>query len=115
MLNAGWWPTYYVVGPLGHVRPSMRVAYESWQVNAFGGLAINAPTPANPPQVVPPRAPRARLGAARLERRPDGETVAQTARGIAPRLRVIAQKTWDTPPPAPTYAGFERLWNRVRP
>ena len=29
-----------------------------------------------------------------------GKTVAQTARGIAPRLRVLAQKTWDSPPPA---------------
>jgi hexosaminidase len=46
---------------------------------------------------------------------PAAETVEQTARGIAPRLRVLAQKTWDTPAPAPTYAGFERIWNRVRP
>ena len=52
VLNAGWWPTYYVVGPLGRVRPSMRAAYESWRVNAFGGLAINVPVPPNPPQVV---------------------------------------------------------------
>jgi hexosaminidase len=46
---------------------------------------------------------------------PTAETVEQTARGIAPRLRVIAQKTWGSAPPAPTYSGFERIWNRVRP
>jgi hexosaminidase len=46
---------------------------------------------------------------------PSAETVAQTARGIQPALRVIAQKTWGTRPPAPTYGGFERVWNRVRP
>jgi hexosaminidase len=46
---------------------------------------------------------------------PHVESVAQIARGIAPRLRVLAQKTWDTPPPAPSYDGFLRLWNRVRP
>jgi hexosaminidase len=114
VLNAGWWPTYYVVSPLGRVRPSMRLAYEDWRVNAFGGLAINTPAPANPPQVVP------RRGVLGSELHvwnddPDGETAAQTARGIAPRLRVLAQKTWDSPPPARTYSGFLRLWNRVRP
>jgi hexosaminidase len=114
ILNAGWYPTYYVVSPLGRVRPSMREAYESWAVNRFGGLAINTPTPANPLQVVP------RRGVLGSELHvwndvPDGETAAQTARGIAPRLRVLAQKTWDSPPPARSYAGFVRLWSRVRP
>ena len=52
ILNAGWWPTYYVNSPLGAVRPSMRAAYESWGVNAFGGLSINTPLPANPPQLI---------------------------------------------------------------
>jgi hexosaminidase len=90
----------------------MPVAYESWEVNAFGGLAINSPTPANPPQVVP------RRGVLGSELHvwnddPTGETDAATARGIAPRLRVIAQKTWDTKPPARTYAGFERLWRQI--
>jgi hexosaminidase len=114
VLNAGWWPTYYDVGPLGQVRPSMRVAYDTWQVNLFGGLAINTPTPASPLQRVPAR----RVLGSELHvwnDDPAAETVEQTARGIAPRLRVLAQKTWDTPPPAPTYAGFERIWNRVRP
>jgi hexosaminidase len=114
ILNAGWYPTYYVVSPLGRVRPSMREAYESWAVNRFGGLAINAPTPANPLQVVP----RRRVLGSELHvwnDVPDGETAGQTARGIAPRLRVLAQKTWDSPPPARSYAGFLRLWSRVRP
>ena len=114
VLNAGWWPTYYDVGPLGQVRPSMKVAYDTWQVNLFGGLAINTPTPASPLQRVPAR----RVLGSELHLwndDPAAETVEQTARGIAPRLRVLAQKTWDTPPPAPTYAGFERMWNRVRP
>ena len=46
---------------------------------------------------------------------PTAETVGQTARGIAPRLRVIAQKTWGSPLPAADHAGFERLWRRIRP
>jgi hypothetical protein len=46
---------------------------------------------------------------------PPTRSDAEIARGIAPRLRVLAQKTWDTRPPARDYAGFVRLWNRVRP
>jgi hexosaminidase len=116
ILNAGWWPTYYVNSPLGAIRPSMRAAYESWRVNAFGGLSIGSPLPNNPPQVV--RRHRDRVLGAELHvwnDDPSFETVTETARGIAPRLRVIAQKTWDTPPPARTYAGFERLWRLIRP
>ena len=117
ILNAGWFPTYYVAGgPLGKVRPSMRVAYESWQVNLFGGLALNSPTPSSPLQPVPARSRRV-LGSELhvWNDVPFGEPVSATARGIAPRLRVLAQKTWDTRRPTRGYAGFLRLWNRVRP
>jgi hexosaminidase len=116
ILNAGWWPTYYVNSPLGAVRPSMRAAYETWRVDAFGGLAINTPLPATPPQVV--RRHRDRILGAELHvwnDDPGFETVAQTARGIAPRLRVIAQKTWGTRAPARSYAAFERLARRLLP
>lgn len=110
ILNAGWFPTYYVVGPLGAVRPSMRVAYESWSVNLFGGLALNSPTPSNPFQITP-AGTRRNLGSELhvWNDDPDGESAAATARGIAPRLRVLAQKTWDTQPPARSYAGFLRI------
>jgi hexosaminidase len=92
----------------------MKVAYESWQVNLFGGLAINSPTPANPPRRVPSRHV---LGSELhvWNDDPTAETDAEIARGIAPRLRVLAQKTWDTRPPAQTYAAFERLWRSIRP
>jgi hexosaminidase len=116
VLNAGWWPTYYVVSPLGRVRPSMRVAYRSWQINAFGGLSIDSPLPGNPPQVV--RRHRDRILGSELHvwnDVPDAETLAQTTRGIAPRLRLVAQKTWGSPRPAHDYDGFVALWNRVRP
>jgi hexosaminidase len=114
VLNAGWWPTYYVAGgPLGKVHPSPRIAYERWRVNLFGGLSLNAPGPASLQRV-----PAARVLGSELHvwnDVPHTETVSEIARGIAPRLRVLAQKTWDTTPPAPTYAAFQRLWNRVRP
>ena len=116
VLNACWWPTYYVTGgPFATVHPSARVAYERWQVNLFGGLALNSATPANLLRV-PAGSPRV-LGSELhvWNDVPHVESVAEIARGIAPPLTVLAQKTWDTPPPAPTYGGFLRLWQRVRP
>jgi hexosaminidase len=115
VLNAGWWPTYYVAGgPLSQVHPSVKLAYERWRVNLFGGLAINSPMPANPLQRVHRRGV---LGAELhvWNDVPATRSVAEIAREIAPRLRVLAQKTWDTRPPAREYAGFLRVWNRVRP
>jgi hexosaminidase len=117
VLNAGWYPTYYVAGgPLSKVHASMRAAYESWQVNLFGGLAINSPVPSSPLQPVPAGS-RLVLGSELhlWNDVPFSQSVAEISRGIAPRLRVVAQKTWDSPPPARSYDGFLRLWNRVRP
>jgi hexosaminidase len=115
ILNAGWWPTYYVNGSLGTVRPSMQAAYESWAVNRFNGLALNLALPPSPGEVIP-RGTRRNLGSELhvWNDDPDHETDAQTARGIAPRLRVLAQKTWDSPRPARTYAGFERIARAIR-
>jgi hexosaminidase len=116
VLNAGWWPTYYVAGgPLGKVHPSPRVAYEQWRVDLFGGLALNSPTPGSL-RPVPPSS-RLVLGSELhvWNDVPFGESVGRIARGIAPHLRVLAQKTWDTPPPARSYSGFVRLWRQVTP
>jgi hexosaminidase len=110
ILNAGWFPTYYVVGPLGQVRPSMRVAYESWRVDRFSGLLINVPAPSVPFLTVP-AGTRRLLGSEMhvWNDDPGAESAAATERGIAPRLRVLAQKTWDSPAPAKSYDGFLRL------
>jgi hexosaminidase len=114
ILNAGWFPTYYVVGPLGSVRPSMRLAYESWRVNHFSALGVNVAAPLGPPVTVPAGEPR-NLGSELhvWNDDPSRESVAATARGILPRLRVLAQKTWDTRLPARRYSGFLRLARRV--
>jgi hypothetical protein len=44
---------------------------------------------------------------------PKGETQDEIARGIAPRLAVIAQKTWNSPLVVPAYGDFERLAGSV--
>jgi hexosaminidase len=112
IMNGGWFPTYYVNGPLGAapLRPDMKTAYESWDPHEFfGPLVLNA-TLRTPPQRVPPAEPR-NLGAKLhvWNDDPTYETDQQTADGIRPRLQVIAQKTWGTPGPAPDYAGFQRI------
>jgi hexosaminidase len=113
VLNAGWFPTYYVVGPLGAVRPSMAVAWRTWRVNRFSGLIVNVPAPSRPAQVVPAGHPRL-LGSELhvWNDDPSRETIAQTERGIVPRLRLLAQRTWDTPAGG-GYDAFARLGRRL--
>jgi hexosaminidase len=114
VLNAGWFPTYYVVGgPLGAVRPSMAVAWRTWRVNRFSGLLVNVPAPSRPPQVVPARHPRL-LGSELhvWNDDPSRETIGRTERGILPRLRLLAQRTWDSPARG-GYAAFARLGRRL--
>ena len=41
------------------------------------------------------------------------ESTEQTASGVEPHLAVLAQKTWDSPPPAATFRGFSRDAHRV--
>ncbi len=110
ILNAGWYPTYYVLGPIARIRPSVREAYESWRVNHFSGFIVNTPVPTTRPLTVPARSRRL-LGSEMhvWNDYPDWESVEATARGIAPRLRMLAQKTWDSPAPAASYDGFLRV------
>jgi hypothetical protein len=44
---------------------------------------------------------------------PEEATESEIAEAIAPRLKVIAQKTWSSPPPAPSYEEFESLGTRL--
>ena len=126
--NIGWFPTYYVNGfpggfipgypseelPILPPRPSMRSAYESWDVHRFyGPLYLNADL-SFPPQIISPDEPGNR--GSRLLIWNDDPTVAteeQIAAGIAPRLRVIAQKTWELPLLTPSYREFQTIIDRV--
>ena len=80
--------------------PSMRVAYESWRVNRFSGLAFDAPA-ARHAAAGPCHAARAASSARSCTcgtTIPTRESATPRPRaGIAPRLRVLAQKTWDSP------------------
>jgi hexosaminidase len=114
IMNAGWYPTYYVNGVLGAVRPGMRGAYESWAVHRFHGLLIGREDPVAPPYLVGRREPRnlgSKLNVWNDE--PERETEQEIERGIAPRLRVIAQKTWNSPMLVARYDDFLRLGSEI--
>ena len=107
ILNAGWFPTYYVVGPTGALRPDLRTAYEMWEPNEFYGPFVSNETLRRPPHVVSANEPR-NLGSELhvWNDDPEGETEAQIAAGIQPRLRVMAQKTWGSARLTAAYADF---------
>jgi hexosaminidase len=111
VMNAGWFPTYYVNHPvLGALRPDMQTAYESWEPHEFYGPFVLNEGVRHPPERVAPGEPR-NLGSKLhvWNDDPGYETDEETAAGIRPRLRVLAQKTWGSPPLTGSYAEFERL------
>jgi hexosaminidase len=94
--NESWDPTYYV---LGGTKPDTRWGYETWTPDLFeGGTTIGVP---------------ARNSGSNLHvwcDNPAAETESQIAAGIRFPLRVIAQRTWGSPPgAASTYAAFIAL------
>jgi hexosaminidase len=112
VLNAGWFPTYYVAGRSS--QPDMTWAYEDWDVSAFFGAYHRSRGPREPDFALSPDEPK-NLGSELhvWNDDPNAETEAEIAQAIAPRLRVIAQKTWASPPPADDYATFERIARAV--
>jgi len=112
ILNAGNWPTYLTLGGAGGIQPppDMGAAYETWDVHQFAGAFFAGPlhTPYATVAVDEPR----NLGAKHhvwLDGGDDYVTEDEVAAGIAPRLRVIAQKAWNSPLLVPDYAGFEAI------
>ena len=108
VMNAGWFPTYYVQGPFAAYRPDMRTAYESWEVHEFYGPFVYDETLQNPPETLERGEP---LGSKVhvWNDEPEAQTEEEIAAGIAPRLRVVAQKTWDAPLLTEAYGEFRRL------
>lgn len=108
VMNAGWYPTYYVNGMGGTStidRPDVARAYEEWEVNRFlgklGDDVVDLLAPGDP----------ATLGA-KLQvwnDNPGLVTQAETANAIADGLRMLAQKTWASPQLTPTYGEFRTV------
>ena len=119
IMNAGWWPTYYTLGvgipgvpvpvPLPP-RVDFKDVYETWEVHEFYGPLFLNGTVQFPAETIAADEPR-NLGS-KLHvwcDDPEAETLEEIAEGIAPRLRVIAQKTWESPLLVPAHADFETV------
>jgi hypothetical protein len=114
VLNAGWWPNYYVTGgPLKDLRTPVEQAYEGWEPWEFSGpyTAKWSAGASAPPSGELPRSDARQLGASLQvwNDDPASPDAAEqpVAAGIAPRLRVLAQKTWGSPQLTASYAEFE--------
>ncbi len=103
VLNNGWWPTYF--GGKGLPEPVPSQAYGEWDVNEFYGVLYADSTVQFPPYRISASEPRNR--GAKLAIWGDGivRNEAQTETDTLPFLRLIAQKTWESPAPA-TYDEF---------
>ncbi len=110
--NDGWFPTYFTgdVGPVEGM-PDMREAYQSWSVNQFCGPTIAGQLIG--PCYVVGRGERRNLGSTINDWDNRNLTLREIAAGLYPRLRVLAQKTWDSPPLTASYAAFERVMRAV--
>jgi hexosaminidase len=99
--------------PLLPPQPDMRSAYESWSVDRFIGPFAWNDDLAFEHEVAPDEP--ANLGAKLnlWNDDPSAATEEELARAIFPRLRVIAQKTWESPPLVASYDEFLRIIDDV--
>ncbi len=118
IMNIGWYPTYYSnlppYFPVPH--PDLAGFYEDWAVHRFRGVLVARGDLGTPYHDIDPAEPRNR--GSRLSvwfDDPNKETEQQTAEGIHPRLRIMAQKTWESPLLVPTYTQFAAIIDRVGP
>ncbi len=111
IVNAGWYPNYYTtdIGPV-RGKASLPGVYAGWQVNDFDGTQVGSSVTSK--QQVAAASPGL-LGGQMNIWGPLDETPAQTARRVEPHLAVLAQKAWDSPSPAASYAEFARDLTRV--
>lgn len=136
IMNAGWWPTYYPQSVFAVPRPSMATAYEQWKVHRFYGPFVanvtleppqgldpglptigvppEAPVFGRPPDEVDPDEPR-NLGSKIhvWSDNPQLEDEDGVAAGIFPRLRMLAQKTWESPLLTESYEEFKPIMEQV--
>lgn len=117
IVNAGWFPTYVVNGVGGSplpIRPNLQTAYEQWQVNRFYGLLVADANLQKPPDTVAPDEPGNLGSIVHLwNDNPTLTTEKQDSTSIAPVLRIVAQKTWDSPPLTSAYADFTPIADRL--
>ncbi|QOV33153.1 beta-N-acetylhexosaminidase [Streptomyces ferrugineus] len=106
--NRGFFPTYdFPQGP--PAQPSMPWTYENWAVDSFHGYAYGGDHPTSGFHTVDPNAPANRGSAINLWNSGGSWTESEAAESIYPRLRVMAQKTWESPVLVTGYDGFQSV------
>lgn len=113
ILNSSFFPTYdYPQGP--PAQPSVPWMYENWTVAMFHGFAVTDDTGDGFPfHTVDESAPGNRGSVINLWNSGGSWTEAEAADSIYPRLRVMAQKTWNSAPLVSTYADFSTIIDAV--
>jgi hexosaminidase len=119
VLNVGWWPLYYVNGgPLTSLRSTEADFYEQWDPWHFEGPYTTRWSGGPGQYEELPRGDKHVLGATLAVWNDDpanaGGEPATLAKGIAPRLRILAQKTWGSKPLTTSYAEFVAASSKAR-
>ncbi|ROR46551.1 beta-N-acetylhexosaminidase [Kitasatospora cineracea] len=110
--NRGFFPTYdFPQGP--PAQPSMPWTYENWGVDTFHGFAYSGDYPTSGFSTVSPAAPGNLGSAVNLWNSGGSWTEDEAAVSIFPRLRVMAQKTWESPVLVAGYGDFLDIITRV--
>ncbi|WP_338533645.1 beta-N-acetylhexosaminidase [Paenibacillus peoriae] len=116
IMNSSFWPTYDYNDSGYPAPPSVQGMYETWAVQRFHGFVYNDEHGSGGPfHDIDPAEPRNQ--GSKLHFWNDGNendyTEAQVAASIFSRLRVIAQKTWESAPLVTTYAEFQPIIESV--
>ena len=106
VFNASWTPTYYVLstGDIGD-KPDSSAIYTSWDPTVFQDSNTDPPVTLNSQEAAAVTGSDINVWCDA----PDAETFGQIASGLADPLRALTQKTWGSPNPTATYAGFQKL------
>ncbi|MET9088005.1 beta-N-acetylhexosaminidase [Streptomyces sp. NPDC004237] len=111
VLNASFYPTYAYPVPSSPSPATPRAMYENWAVHRFHGFAYFDDNGTGFPfHDLDPAEPGNRGAAVHFWS--GGSTTwteEQTAESLFPRLRVMAQKTWESAPLVSTYEEFEPI------
>jgi hexosaminidase len=115
--NASNWPTYLTPGgpSAAQIPPDMAETYKAWDVHQFAGALYAGPV--HLPYKTVAADERRNLGTKfHFWANDEFGTLGnedEIAVDIAPRLRVIAQKSWQSPLLTPDYASFQPIMDAV--
>lgn len=111
--NASFFPTYFYEEGGQIPPPPVAPMYDDWAVHRFRGFVFDQEGGGTPWHEVSPSEPR-NLGSKLHIWNDQGKWSEEaTAAGIFPRLRIMAQKTWESPQLVATYAEFEPIIQHV--